>query len=40
VFCDDGSVVDKKEGWRMEMGMIWRIRADSRNQGNDCPDRV
>jgi len=40
VFCDDGRVVDKKERWWMKMGMIWRIRAEMRNQGYDLPDWV
>jgi len=40
VFCNDGRVEDEKERRGMKMGIIWRIRADMRNQGYDLPDWV
>ena len=40
MFYDDGRVVDKKDRWGMKMRMIWRIRANMRNQGYDLPDWV
>jgi hypothetical protein len=38
VFCDNGRVADEDERWGIKIGMIWRIRADIRNQWYNMPD--
>jgi len=37
-FCDDGRVEDNKQGRWMNMGTVWTIPADLRNQVYDLPD--
>jgi hypothetical protein len=38
VYYDDSEVGDKKERSGMQMGIIWYVGADMRNQGYDFLD--